>query len=79
MLQYLTGHPTAFDPDTIQILNDALDAEWQIARANRIAFELDHNLEMAREVLAKHIVDMALQGERDPQRLVSGALDRPKL
>jgi hypothetical protein len=40
------------------------------ARMRRIA---------ARTALAKHIVDMARQGERDSQRLVEGALVRLRL
>ena len=32
-----------------------------------------------RTILAKHIIAMAQQGERDPQRLIEGALTRLKL
>jgi hypothetical protein len=32
-----------------------------------------------RTILAKHIIAMAQQGERDPQRLIEGALARLEL
>ena len=36
-------------------------------------------MRLAREVLAKHIVDLAKLGERDPQRLAGAALAEFKL
>jgi hypothetical protein len=79
VFRYLVSHPEAFDPDTISILGAALDGAWERACANQIAFRLDGSGEAARDLLAKHIVDMAKQGERDHQRLIEGALDRLKL
>jgi hypothetical protein len=79
MIHYLIAHPGVFDPETVSILASALDSAWEKARANQIAFKLDGNAEAVRDLLAKHIVDMAKHGERDHQRLIQGALDRLKL
>ena len=52
----------------------ALDEAWERAQASGARLS-----RAARNVLAKQIVDMAKQGERDRQRLVEGALLRLKL
>jgi hypothetical protein len=79
MKQYLHDHPEAFDPDTVHILSGALDDAWQVVESNKPAFKMDGSPEGARQALAKHIVDIAKEGERDPQRLIEGALTRLKL
>jgi hypothetical protein len=82
MLRYLLENPphAAFDPDTITILSSALDEAWKCAKtSNDAAFKIDGNAEAARTALAKHIVELATQGQRDRQRLVEGALARLKL
>jgi len=79
MLRYLKDNPAAFDSDTISILSGALDDAWQVVEANKPAFKVDGNADGARQTLAKHIVDMAKQGERDRQRLIEDALARLKL
>ena len=79
---YLRNNPpaVAFDPDTITILSSALDEALVFAKAsNGDAFKMDGHAEALRVALAKHIVEMASQGERDGQRLVEGALARLKL
>jgi hypothetical protein len=79
MIRYLKDNPVpAFDPDTVQILCGALDIAWQAVEIEA-AFKVDGNAARGREVLAKQIVDLAKLGERDPQRLVNGALARFKL
>lgn len=79
MIRYLTKYPEGFDPETVRALAGALDDAWEIASASKIAHKIDGDHEAARDLLAKHICDMALQGERDRQRLVDGALERLKL
>jgi hypothetical protein len=76
MREYLKEHPAAFDPDTIGILSAALDEAWRQVEANRTVYKLDGHAEGARNVLAKSIVDMVKEVERDPQRLIQGALTR---
>ena len=80
MIRYLKDNPSpAFDPDTVQILCGALDIAWQTVEIDKAAFNVDGNAVHAREVLAKHIVALANLGERDPQRLIDGALARLRL
>jgi hypothetical protein len=68
----------AIDPDTIHILSGALEDAWRVVKANKPAFKIDGNGDDARQMLAKHIVDMAKQGERDRQHLIEGALTQLK-
>jgi hypothetical protein len=77
MLRYLSEYPEYFDPETLDVMIRALDEAWE--RAQGSGFQLDRQAGAARTALAKHIVDMARQGERDSQRLVEGALVRLKL
>jgi len=79
MNRYLKDNPTEFDPATIHILSGALDDAWLVVEANKATFKIDGNVDGARQMLAKHIVAMAKQGERDRQSLIEGALARLKL
>jgi hypothetical protein len=79
MISYIKDLPTAFDPETIEVLGAALDAAWHQVEVNKPAFKVDGNTEGARNVLAKHIVNMARRGERDPQRLSQAAVERLRL
>ncbi len=79
MERYLKDHPTAFDPETVTILSAALDDAWKAVETNKSAYQIDGHADGARNELAKHIVDLAKQGEREPQRLIQGALDRLRL
>jgi hypothetical protein len=63
----------AFNPEIIRIMGGALDNAWLRLRAGA---SLNGSADAARTVLAKHIIDMTKQGERDPQRLTQGALAR---
>ena len=63
-------HPyprNAFDPGTISILVAALDDAWERIESHDAA---------SREALAKCIVDVARNGERDRRRLGKSALRR---
>ena len=77
MLRYLSENPEFFDPETLDIMIRALDEAWESFMASGV--RLDGNAGAARTALAKHIVAMARQGERDRQRLVEHALLRLKL
>jgi hypothetical protein len=61
-----------FDPETVHILGEALDEAWGRAAAG----QMNGNADYARTLVARHIVAMAKQGERDRQRLIEGALAR---
>ena len=77
MLVYLSKHPEAFDPETITILVEALEEAWATIQLS--GARLDERGEDARDTIAKYIVELALKGERDRQRLIDGALVRFKL
>jgi hypothetical protein len=70
----LTGHPGAFDPDEIRILVAAFDKAWESVQASGAIFDTDAKTQLARAILAKHIIEAAKQGERDQGRLRYGAL-----
>ena len=79
MIRYLENNTHVFNPETVQILSCALDDAWQQVQADEMAYKIDGNAAGARDALAKYIVDMAKQGERDHQLLVQGAMTRLKL
>ena len=62
----------AFDLETLHILGTAMDEAWRRAKPTY----LNGSADGARTALASHIFAMAKKGERDPQRLVDGALQR---
>jgi hypothetical protein len=62
----------AFDSETLHILGKAMDEPWRRVKFNH----LNGSAFGARAVLASHIFALARQGERNPQRLIDGALMR---
>ena len=65
-----------FNPETRHILGSALDDAWQRLE---VRVHLNGGGDAIRTILAKHIIAMAEEGERDRQRLIEGALARLKL
>jgi hypothetical protein len=63
----------SFDPETVRILAVAFDNAWATLQASGAPIASPPYAEMARGILAKHIIRMASEGERDPQQLCSGA------
>jgi hypothetical protein len=74
MLGFLKDHSGAFDPDEIRILVAAFDKAWESVQASGAIFDTDAKTQLARAILAKHIIEAAKQGERDQGRLRDGAL-----
>jgi hypothetical protein len=74
MRGYLEEHPGVFDPGEIRILVAAFDKAWESVQASGAIFDTDAKTELARAMLAKHIIEAAKQGERDQGRLRDGAL-----
>src|SRR3984893_5666415 len=62
-----------FNPETRHILGSALDDAWQRLE---VRVHLNGSGDAIRTILAKHIIAMAEEGERDRQRLIEGALAR---
>jgi hypothetical protein len=64
-----------FDFGTTELLTRAFDQAWEIAKGSG-GPHVDSELAPAtRLVLATRIIDMVLQGEIDPDKLIDGALD----
>jgi hypothetical protein len=78
MLRYLSENPEYFDPETLDVMIRALDEAWERFQSSGVRLD-SSQAGAARTALAKHIVDMARQGERDRERLIEGALLRLKL
>jgi hypothetical protein len=65
---YLDGH--RFDPETIRIMGVA----FEMARA---ALRIANRDDLTNEVIAQRVIELAKAGERDPDALCEGALNRP--
>jgi hypothetical protein len=61
----------AFDPETLAILEGVFDEAWASIQAQR-------NGNITRAALAERILNLAVKGERNPARLLDGALSRSK-
>ena len=62
----------AFGPHTLAILEGVLDEAWASIQAQR-------NGNTTRAALADRILNLAVKGERNPARLLDGALSRSKM
>jgi shikimate kinase len=63
-----------FDRDAIRLLAGAFDDAWQQLMAGGAQFTDERQQEMAREIIAKHIIQLARLGERDQRKLTESAL-----
>ena len=64
----------AFDPETVRLFALALDTAWDTLQTSGSPLAADDQAAATRDVLAKRIIELGKQGERDPQRLAAGAL-----
>jgi len=64
----------SFDPETLSILSDALEKAWQRIEASNSRFARPAYANAGREVIAKHIIEMAQRGEREPSELADSAV-----
>ena len=74
MFVYLKKHPAVFNAEEVRVLTAAFDQAWQLMERSGVRFGTDGHAEDVREVLAKHIIEAAKQGERNSQRLIEAAL-----
>ena len=66
----------AFDPETTRLLGSTFDEAWKSVEASDgLPTDKGHATSI-RELLAKSIIAMVEQGERDPKRLTESALLR---
>jgi hypothetical protein len=74
MRGFLAEHLGVFDPDDIRILVSAFDNAWEAVLASGVIFDTKGQTDIARAILAKHIIAAAKDGEFDQGRLRDGAL-----
>ncbi len=60
---------TVFDPETIQVLASAFDDAWDRLQKSGSRFARPGYSRAMREVIARHIIEMAQQGVTDPRTL----------
>jgi hypothetical protein len=65
----------AFDSEDTELLGAAFEAAWEKLNAAGSALAEGPEAALTRELLAKRIIELAKRGERNPDRLVEGALD----
>jgi hypothetical protein len=65
---------SAFGPEVVTVLASALDSAWETVKVLGSPFATDGNATSTRELLAKRIIKMARQGERDRKRLTDDAI-----
>jgi hypothetical protein len=74
MRGFLAEHLGVFDPEDIRILVSAFDKAWEAVQASGVIFGTKAETDVARAILAKHIIAVAKDGEFDQGRLRDGAL-----
>jgi hypothetical protein len=62
-------HNNSFDPQTLVVLETAFDEAW-------LTLKLVDNKTVKPDELARSVLRMAMEGERDPVRLHDGTLER---
>jgi hypothetical protein len=63
------------DGDTRRLLALAVDQAWEVMKATDDPLVAEERAASTRDLLARHIVDLAKQGERNPDRLIDNALE----
>jgi hypothetical protein len=76
MRKFIKAFGAVFDPPTVRILIGAFDNAWDSLLKSGAPFAAENYAERAREILAKHIIEAAKDGERDQHKLSEGALLR---
>jgi hypothetical protein len=70
----LFSSQTAFDPETVTLLSEALENAWKRVQASGAKLARPAYARATREVMAKCIIELANGGERDPQKLSDAAV-----
>jgi hypothetical protein len=66
--------PDEFRPDEIGILEDAFEDAWRRLEQSKAPWASEDYSTAGRTILARHIIKMARDGERDPRWLADSAL-----
>ena len=62
-----------FDPETVNLLSDAFERAWHKVQTSGNRLARPGYASMMREVMAKHIFNLAEHGERDESALSNSA------
>jgi hypothetical protein len=65
---------SSFDPETITLLASAFETAWDTVKKSGSPLAADDQAASTRELLARHIIEMGKNGERDLQQLVNDAI-----
>jgi hypothetical protein len=65
---------TSFDPETLNLLGGAFEHAWQRVQASGNRLARPGYASVMREVMAKHILNLAQHGERDEAQLTDSAV-----
>jgi hypothetical protein len=63
----------SFDPETVNLLSGAFEDAWQKVQTSGNRLARPCYASMMREVMAKHIFNLAKRGERDESKLSNSA------
>jgi len=63
-----------FEPDEVKILTGAFDDAWARLKAGKAPFAAEEYAATARTILAKRIIKLAKEGERDRSKLATDGL-----
>ena len=63
----------SFDPETVDLLSDAFEGAWQRVQTSGNRLARPGYANVMREVMAKHIFNLAEHGERDEIKLSDSA------
>jgi hypothetical protein len=63
-----------FDPDIVRVMSAAFEDAWQTLQTNKAGVAASDRAAVTREILARHIIEMASLGDRDQCRLRESAL-----
>jgi hypothetical protein len=74
ILPFLSSND-AFDPETVTILSVAFEDAWRRIEASNSRFARPGYATATRELVAKHIIQMAQGGERDSIKLSDSAVE----
>jgi hypothetical protein len=74
ILEFVRSESAVFDPETVQVLASALDDAWARIEEAGSRFARPAFSRVMREVVAKHIIEMAQRGVRDQDKLAADAV-----
>ena len=63
----------AFNPETNRVMAAAFDCAWQSLQSSGNVLAVECDAAITREIIAKRIIELAQDGERNSDRLYQGA------